>query len=157
MESSETLPSSSRSLDPVLTYRLATWDDEEELRKMRIACGWGEESVKGRLRRCELGIEFLCLFFLGLDPVGMASIETIDSGGNDRTLCDLKTGRVMISSLYIYSDFQGRNLGNRIMGLLELECSYLGLRTCTVHTMPFEEDGKTETKTVKWNMGFDME
>lgn len=23
----------------MLTYRLATWDDEEELRKMRIACG----------------------------------------------------------------------------------------------------------------------
>jgi len=42
------------------------------------------------------------------------------------------------------------SLLEQIMDLLELESSYLGLKTCTVHTMPFEEDGKTETKTVRW-------
>ncbi|KAL7416377.1 hypothetical protein BDY24DRAFT_379554 [Mrakia frigida] len=141
-----------------LVYHKVTQDDFNELMSMRKACGWGEENVPNHISRTLTGEEMTTYIFSlppvdgsSSSPVGMGSIELVDGYHGDLELCNPAEDRVMISSLFVYSKFEGKGYGRDIMDILEGICrTELSAKTITVNTRPRQEDGRTKTKQMAW-------
>ncbi|CED84081.1 GNAT domain [Phaffia rhodozyma] len=133
-----------------LTYRRARLSDEPELIKLRISCGWGEDKIGQVLKDSVDGKLALYLFELEGEPIGMGAIEFEPAGEPD--IVNPDTNTVMISLLHIYTRFQGKHLGTKVMDIIEDLCvREFGAKTITLNTRPRLEDGRVNHVKIWYN------
>jgi GNAT superfamily N-acetyltransferase len=112
--------------------------DMEELRAMRIACGWHVEEIPNWLRQVETGTRLLFFVYPGSSaegkPAGMISLDLLSE--KDLSMADFRnTGRVEISSLFVYKEYRRTGMGAAAFTKLEDKAREMGAKVAVVNTM----------------------
>jgi GNAT superfamily N-acetyltransferase len=106
---------------------------------MRIACGWSVEEIPNWLRQVAGGTRLLFFIYPSSSakakgrPAGMISLNLVSE--KDRTLADFhNTGRVEISSLFVYHEYRKTGVGAAAFNKLEEKARDMGAKVVTVNT-----------------------
>ncbi|GAA6006655.1 hypothetical protein JCM10207_005007 [Rhodosporidiobolus poonsookiae] len=151
-------------------------DDREvaELRRQRVLCGWGEESVDSWREQVRRGVKNLYWIFptdeaaygplpdeepLSLDPtktgptapdatfrpLGHVSMDWEDYAG-DESLCDREKGIITLATFFILKSQQGKRLGSVVMKEMEALAAgpELNATVITLNTVDSEFAAKPE-------------
>ncbi|KZT51307.1 hypothetical protein CALCODRAFT_145267 [Calocera cornea HHB12733] len=122
----------------------------EELREMRIACGWDVELIGEWMVEIKEGRRIQWTAYMGQEPIGMCALNIYSI--HDETLAN-GVDRAEVAGMFLYPAWRSLGLGKAMMTHVEQEAAQMGMKKTTVNTrslgpslMPYIRRGYREYK-----------
>jgi len=103
----------------------------EDIRQMRIACGWDVELIDEWLTEIKEGRRIQWTAYKDDEPIGMCALNIYSI--HDETLAN-GVDRAEVAGMFLYPKWRSLGLGKTMMTYVEHEAAQMGMKVTTVNT-----------------------